>query len=563
MPVPTPRPNEDEADFVRRAHESLVDEFPDAEKRNAVIFDAWRNARGESGAEKRAYEKFSDDDFAHLRFVPVFKEHEYPRVARERDGRMQLDDDGNPVYDVEKYDFEALRAICNNMNHRIADTGDFAPITDKHTPHKGSEESKPKLLGFSGPFHLGQIGNVNRRWAILAQEHWFKDKSHLARELPRRSAEVYLGRPMHERVLDPITALGAETPALDMGIHYSQHDGELVARYSGPPLLAHYDAMAAFPGSGNVRPPSELNRKKAAYSDAPAANKEAAPPTPTEASGSTDPNETTENEPMAISPEDANMIIAALLETPPLKWVAEQMAAQSAEGAPGTDTDAAGMGADDSAMGGAGAPPAGDPPGMGGPPAMGGDQDADNAPGAPPSANDGDADDTEKYSLRTQLRGERARYAALEQRVAANERELKKARDTAELEYRAGEIHKFYYQGYPIDVQDEIQQCSLETYPTRGAFQRHMEDIARYSKPNQIPVGVSLYAPELPKSLAPGAKSEDAIASSPQFIEEVEKACYSRQCQPDYVHDPDLFRKVRAELLEKKTGKAGSVTKVV
>lgn len=243
MPISKPTDSEDEAAFVKRAHWEIAREVPDADERNALVFQTWREHHGESDEEKRAHSKFGDDEFAHIENVPVFKEHEYPRMLRERDGKLKLDDEGQPVQQVEKYDFDALKAICANLNHRIADTGDFSPISDKHSPRKGTEESKPRIFGYAGPFGLGQVGNKDPKWAIVAKkEHWFKDKAHLAREFSRRSPEVYLGRPMEDRILDPITALGADTPALEMGIHYSQDvtSGELVACYSGPPLQAKY-----------------------------------------------------------------------------------------------------------------------------------------------------------------------------------------------------------------------------------------------------------------------------------------------------------------------------------
>lgn len=239
----TPHAHEDEAEFAERAHHALAADLPDADERTSAVFDAWREARGESDEEKAAHAKFPDDEYAHIQNVPVFMEHDYPRYLLERDGKPKLDADGRQIQVIEKYDLEALKSICANLNYRIRNTKDFSPISDKHSPRKGSEESKPRLFGFSGPYGLGQVGNEDTKWAIVAkQEHWFKDKAHLAREYPRRSPEVYLGRPMADRILDPITALGADTPALDMGIHYAEDEssGELMAMYSGPPLTATY-----------------------------------------------------------------------------------------------------------------------------------------------------------------------------------------------------------------------------------------------------------------------------------------------------------------------------------
>lgn len=550
MPIPKPKPSESEADFVRRAHEVLADEFPDAEQRNAVVFKAWRESKGESDSERKAYEKFRDDQFAHIEHVPVFKEHEYPRVLRNPDGKPQLDDDGNPVFAVEKYDFEALRSICDNMNHRIADTGDFAPITDKHTPRKGSDESKPRVLGFSGPFRLGMVGNKDPKWAIFAQEHWFRDKSHLAREMPRRSAEVYLGRPMEERILDPITALGADTPALDMGIHYSEHDGELVARYSGPPLLAKYSAGVAFPGASCVAPPKEVTiRKKSQYSEG----------DPTKAAAPVTDSEERENPPMPITPEDANLVVQAFMETPPMQFVMKLMQAEQAEQQtleqPAPDAGAA--------VAPPGAPPAGGPP----PkeqlseeetPLTEGIDDQAKGPNGmkSPPVPDDDTDDPTKanYALREQLRADKARYSQLESRLAAAETELANERNNRRVAHRESVIRGMRLQGYPIDEEAERQKCSLAKMPSDEEFERHMDTIATYSTASHYPIGMSLYTPDLPPALdrRPGTSSEPKFVETDEFREEVAKACYAEQCKPGYVEDKALYSRVRSELIAKR-----------
>lgn len=50
MPLPTPRPGEEQDDFVSRCmgDETMNDDFPDQEQRSAVCFRQWRDAHGEA-----------------------------------------------------------------------------------------------------------------------------------------------------------------------------------------------------------------------------------------------------------------------------------------------------------------------------------------------------------------------------------------------------------------------------------------------------------------------------------------------------------------------------------
>lgn len=214
------------------------------------MFSQWRRAKGESEEEKKAHERFSDDEYQHIRDIPVFKEHSYFRTLRDKNGPI-LDADGNPKQVIETYGFDELKSIVDNCNKRVRDTKSFAPVTALHTGKRKPDGTieQPEIMGFAGPFRLGMYGNEDRtdgapfkgKWTIYADEFWFKDKAHRAREMPRRSPEIYVGRPIHDRFLDPITALGAETPALDMGIHYHLNKaGELVEQYSAPNITVRY-----------------------------------------------------------------------------------------------------------------------------------------------------------------------------------------------------------------------------------------------------------------------------------------------------------------------------------
>jgi hypothetical protein len=269
MPVPQPGKSESQADYLERGHKALASEFPETDQRNAVLFSTWRKHHGDSEEEKKAHERFSDDEYQHLKDIPVFKEHSYFRTMRNKDGSPALDKDGNPIQRVEHYDLKALKAIAENCNKRVRETKSFAPITALHTGKRkpNGEIEQPEVMGFAGPYRIGMYGNEERedgapykgKWAIYADEFWFKDKAHRAREMPRRSPEVYVGRPIEDRFLDPITALGAETPALDMGIHYHLNkSGVLVEQYSAPNMTVTYSAM---PGPASVAVPEHVKGK--------------------------------------------------------------------------------------------------------------------------------------------------------------------------------------------------------------------------------------------------------------------------------------------------------------
>lgn len=286
MPIPTPNAGESQAQFVSRCHEALADEFPETDQRNAVCFQAWREGTEGGGVlERKAVERFSAQEFEHIRDVPVFTEH----TTRGRDGKAVV------------YDKAALTSIVQRCNERIADTGDFPPLVEGHTPDKEAMSHgvrMPDVLGYSGPFKLGQIGNNNPRWAIFQDEwHHHEDRERL-RKLRRRSPEVWLDGGMEERFIDPVACLGAQTPRLDMGLTRLclTADGRTVEKYN-----------ATFPGPANVFVPtddlSDKDKPKKYQSDL--QPKDSAMP--------------------QLTPENVAQLIDALMETAPMQWVISQM----------------------------------------------------------------------------------------------------------------------------------------------------------------------------------------------------------------------------------------------
>lgn len=184
---------------------------------------------------------FPESEFVNVSNVPVFAEHE--TVTR----------DGKPI----KFGRDELAKIVERCNRRIEDTGDYAAITAGHTPSPEAAErgaEQPDVLGYAGPFRLGVLGlkDGGKRWAILADEHVFKDEYPRWRKLSRRSPEVWLEDRFEEMFLDPIAHLGAEAPRLDMGLLYAaERSGRRVERYAA--------VAAASPSASSVFIPSQAD----------------------------------------------------------------------------------------------------------------------------------------------------------------------------------------------------------------------------------------------------------------------------------------------------------------
>lgn len=440
MPAPKPLADESHSEFITRGHHALAQEITNTDERNAVLFDRWRGDRGEGELEKKAFSRFGDDKFVHLRDVPVFAEHE------------TMGRDGQPV----KYDRAALQSICDRCNDRIADTGDFAALTDGHTP---TEEQRirgmemPDVVGFSGPFRLGMIGNERPRWAIFADEHHYKDAYGKTQRLPRRSPEVWLEQKIEDRFMDPIAALGAETPRLDMGMRFARpHNGRMVEKY----------AASCAPGGSSTCMPEIApagTRRKEQYSD------------PAVVAPSADDNQPTHQETTdMLSPEDVKQIVDAVMATEPMMWVREQMlASQPPEDEPGANP------ADPAAP--APAPPVDPPPA---PPAM-------PAPVPPAAPSNDKPDDKDAYARAS----EKARYAKLESEVTALRAERdaeRQERVKVERHSKLGELRTTF----AFDLDKEVARCATMD---DAQFARHLDCVTENYQ--RIPIGASLYAPPL------------------------------------------------------------------
>lgn len=207
-----PSHGEDQPAFSIRFHESMKRLVPDTRERNRLMFQAWGDADGMAAA---AEEAFPAERYRRATGCE-FKSH----VAQNRDGSQSV------------YDRDQLAAMTRNMNSRIRDTGNYGTITDGHTTDDPNTP-QPPVLGHRGPYYLGQIGQTNPKWAIFSTEHATHAAADTLKSRPTRSAEVWRSPRVEDRIIEPLAALGAEAPRLDLGtVRYARTEGgEQVERY--------------------------------------------------------------------------------------------------------------------------------------------------------------------------------------------------------------------------------------------------------------------------------------------------------------------------------------------
>ncbi len=509
-PVIVPMRGERQDQFVDRADRALRKRFVDRNSRMSAIMQAWHDSGAESELQERTrYALASAVDckpdevgkhFVTRKNRPIFPEHQ----TTDGNGRVQ------------RYDRQALGAIVNRLNQRILDTGDLSALSAGHTPtaeQQATGMAMPDMVGFSGPFRLGMIGNDKPRWCIFGDEHVFRDEWPRVMKMPRRSPEVWMEPRMEDRILDPIAVLGAETPRLDTGIgRFSRRLNS--ARYAN---VARYSYGAAMPGAMNTFTPTHEPSRNSMAS----ASQE----------GSSD---------MALDQNAIDEIVSSVLEgitaTPQWAYLTDQMGTASNpvpededEGPPSTADDD--VSPDD--MGGAqpglfdGQQPGGQMPPA---PAMG-DGDGDEMPGpdgTTPMPPDGDGDEPgatsedesgatddelaqmppdekEEYSRLSPShqygymkarrrhapagamsggparysRTERDRYAKIESEHKQLSAEVAKLKAEAVFKDRYSQIRDLG-EMFELDVDEEANDCRSMT---DAAFTKHLERIqARYSR---------------------------------------------------------------------------------
>lgn len=146
-----------------------------------------------------------------------------PHVAAV-DEFIMKNDDGTFVANINEPFLDRLVA---RMNAREAQTGDLSPLVIGHTEEGQAETSAPPIIGWARNWVKAQLFNTPRKAAFF--DAWIKnDYVELAKKYPRRSCEVWPGR--YE--VDPISFLGATTPARDLGLLKLSRDGSFV--YTSP-----------------------------------------------------------------------------------------------------------------------------------------------------------------------------------------------------------------------------------------------------------------------------------------------------------------------------------------
>lgn len=237
-----PMDGERQDSFFERAMRALKNSVPSVNRRTVEVLRIWKSSQNDQDLRDKASLQFPEDKFARLGPRCVFVEHSIPASA---DGQRE----------AITYNRANLLRLVNWANYRIRNSDNFAAISDGHTPTQeelAAGRPMPDVLGYAGPFYLGLLGDVDPKWAIYCDEHVHLTDLPRYEKLQRRSPEVWCKEPIERRTMDPIAALGAETPRLDSGMNpYSRAgDGREVIRYSA----------FAFPGSHNSFVPGDGSR---------------------------------------------------------------------------------------------------------------------------------------------------------------------------------------------------------------------------------------------------------------------------------------------------------------
>lgn len=375
--------------------------------------------------------KTDDGEFLDFGYVPVWCEHTRP--------------DGVPV------GREDLERVAAANNSRIDETGDFCPAVIGHRKDPDDPNSQghdnPEVVGYFGPYRMGEIGKKNKKAAVFARMRIYKEDAEKVKKNPRLSVEYYPS----DDYFDPISLLGAETPQLDLGLHYSRNGGRRVIRYS---RALQY---GAFPGGSNTFVPSagmdnDEDEKPISYSQ-----------------------ESTS----MLTPEDIQAIAAAL--EPIIDAKIEQRLGLSTD--PTSDPNAMAQAADPAAAmpldtaaapviaEGAAPPPVADAATP--PPVVADDEEKEKA-------QKFQRDETEKLQYARQLNDLRIQYKRLEDRNTTLEAEAIAAKSEGKKAIRYQRLKELEGEGYQLNPDEEIAEV-LELDDAR--FEKHCERIVnRYSR---------------------------------------------------------------------------------
>ena len=309
-----PLPEESQPDFAIRFHTAMASEIPATNQRNLACLNAWRNSTNHKHLARSVDSRFPVSQYRRAKNVHYFEEHEVPEDTLP---------DGTKV-PPKKYSRTELAEMVAGMNARIADHDHFPPLSKGHTvlDENGRLIQDPDVLGYTGPFYLGQVGDVNPRWGIFGDEYHAKDSIPELDRRRGRSPEVWPYRNARDRFFHPVAALGAEMPRGNLiPARYSRTsgDGEKV-------IVEFYTATAPFAGNtcvpafGPAKEKKNMNQAPVPdqYGQAPAPPApapSAAPPAPAQQGmGDGDGDE-------ANAPAIVEEIIQGLMETPPFQFL--------------------------------------------------------------------------------------------------------------------------------------------------------------------------------------------------------------------------------------------------
>lgn len=257
-----PMAGETQFAFFDRAMRAMRQTIPAVNQRTVAVLRIWRESPNAGTLLGKAVNHFPTDKFTHFGPRCIFLEHEIPARDEETDETGAVTMPGRDGISYGRKEFEKL---VNWANYRIANADTFSALSTGHTPSREARDSGaviPPALGWVGPFYLGMFGDVDPQWAIYADE-WIHNEDVPAFErLPRRSPEVWHREPMESRTMDPIAALGSETPRLDSGMGMASY-----CRSSDDREVMCYSAMS-FPGASNAFIPSSETGSKHNYGDA-------------------------------------------------------------------------------------------------------------------------------------------------------------------------------------------------------------------------------------------------------------------------------------------------------
>jgi len=267
-----PGANESQPEFAVRFHQAMQRSIPDPHERSLACFRAYEAVHGKPEAFKRAVATFPQSQFVLRMAIPLFCTHE-------------IEDE----HGKERVGLSRLKQIIEFNNERAIDRDSFAPLIDgKHTPKPEDAEDAeaPEVLGYAGNYRLGMIGRRNPKWCVYYDEWHHREDVPRLNKLRRRSVECW-----EDGLSDPIAALGAITPRLELGmVRYARNPetGQRVRRYS-----------AALPAGDNTSVPSHGGNRKN-----PVRNQKAQ---------------------SMITDQDIAKIVDGVMNTDEMSWVREQM----------------------------------------------------------------------------------------------------------------------------------------------------------------------------------------------------------------------------------------------